>query len=77
MTRSAPARELYSHLPEFSQLYAERKALLENDAHGSLDPAWVRRRLKLVTREIDRGLVALSEHDPDMDPPRERWCSGE
>ena len=70
-------RERVSHLPEFSRLYRERRELLELDAHGSMDPAWVKRRLEALDQEIDRGVTAFSEHDPDFDPPRERWCRDE
>lgn len=52
-------RELVSHLPEFSRLYAERRELLEFDRNGSIAPEWVKGRLEAIEREIDFGLEAL------------------
>lgn len=71
--RAPPStRERFSHLPEFSRLYQERQALLELEKRGSIDPAWVKRRLEAVTAEIDQGVAAFAfMHDWDSVRMRE------
>lgn len=52
-------RPRFSHSPELSPLYRQRKALLELDTRGSIDPAFVARHLRRVTRDIDVALEML------------------
>lgn len=49
----------FSFAPDLSRLYREREELLRLEREGSLDPTFVDRRLRAVTREIDREVDEL------------------
>lgn len=59
-TATADVEQRYSHDRELSRLYRSREALLELDARGSLDPAFVTRHLRRVNREIDWRIAVVA-----------------
>lgn len=67
-TRRRPVLERFSRNRELSKLYRERRELLELDRRGSIDPAWVRRRLRLVTRSIDARLLEGRRNSTERSP---------
>lgn len=63
MSRARASRQRYSHSGELSRLYREREELVAFERDGSIDPAWVKKRLRKVSRAID---AELAKHPGDL-----------